>query len=83
MNAEAQTLRAAALVASAALRDDDQTARNLLRALPPHLIPVAAEAAVFAMAELLRDVLTPEHIQTAVREAQALAQQTATEGNRA
>ncbi|MEU9581069.1 hypothetical protein [Streptomyces chilikensis] len=76
----AQPYRAVALVASAALRDDDVSVRLLLQSQPPELLPAVAEAAVIALAELVRDFLPPDAIAAAISSAQELAQTEATEG---
>ncbi|MFJ3290388.1 hypothetical protein ACIPMW_34490 [Streptomyces sp. NPDC086669] len=74
-------LRTAALVVSSALRDDDQAARLLLHTLPPDHIKVTCEAAIFAMAELVREFVPAEAIQAAIRDAQQMAQNEATGRN--
>ncbi|MGW5210021.1 hypothetical protein ACWEQO_02065 [Streptomyces sp. NPDC004051] len=74
-------LRTAALVTAAALRDDDQAVRLLLATLPPDQAAAACQGAVLAMAELVREAITPEAVARAVRDAQQLAQTAATEGN--
>jgi hypothetical protein len=74
-------LRTAALITAAALRGDDVAVRLLLHTLPPERIAATAEGAVLAMAGLVREAITPEAVQNAVREAQQLAQQAATERN--
>ncbi|MBT2488795.1 hypothetical protein J7E96_09720 [Streptomyces sp. ISL-96] len=76
----AQFLRTAALVTSAALRDDDQAVHLLLHTLPPEQIAATAEGSILAMAELLRSAVTPAAMQAAIREAQALAHEAAIEG---
>ncbi|MES9523136.1 hypothetical protein [Streptomyces capoamus] len=81
MSIPSQYVRTAALVTAAALRDDDLAVRLLLNTLPPEEIAATAEGAVLAMAGLVREAITPEAVQRAVAEAQALAHQAATEGN--
>lgn len=75
-----QIYRTAALVVSAALRDDDTSARLLLHTLPRELVVATCEASIFAMAELLRNHVPAHAIQAAIHGAQQLAQQAA-EGN--
>ncbi|MEE1819331.1 hypothetical protein PUR59_30495 [Streptomyces sp. SP18ES09] len=81
MTVPAQFIRSAALITSAALRDDDTTVHLLLHTLPPEEIAATAEGAILAMAELLRDAVTPQAIQNAIREAQSLAHEAAIEGD--
>lgn len=76
-----QIYRTAALVVSCALRDDDQGARLLLHTLPTPLVAATCEAAIFAMAELVRDHVPAHAVQAAIHGAQQLAQQAATEGD--
>lgn len=73
-------LRTAALITAAALRDDETAVRLLLHSLPPEQAAAACEGSVLAMAGLVREAVTPEAVQNAVRAAQDLAQQAATEG---
>jgi hypothetical protein len=80
VTAEAQYLRTAALVTAAALRGDDIAVRLLLQTLPADQVAATAEGSVLAMAGLVREAITPHAVQTAVREAQQLAQQAVTEG---
>ncbi|MFD4551678.1 hypothetical protein [Streptomyces sp. NPDC058466] len=74
-------LRTAALVTAAALRGDDIAVRLLLQTLPTEQVAATAEGAVLAMAGLLREVLDPQAITRAVREAQQLAHDAVTEGD--
>ncbi|MFF1655798.1 hypothetical protein [Streptomyces sp. NPDC058255] len=76
-----QYLRTAALVTAAALRGDDIAVRLLLQTLPAEQVAATAEGAVLAMAGLLRQVLDPDAITRAVREAQQLAHDAVTEGD--
>lgn len=80
MTSEAQYLRTAALATAAALRDDETSLRLLLHTLPPEQIVATCEGAILAMAGLVREAITPQALQRAVAEAQAIAHQAATEG---
>ncbi|MFE4624654.1 hypothetical protein [Streptomyces mirabilis] len=73
-------LRTAALVTAAALRGDDIAVRLLLQTLTTDQVVATAEGSVLAMAALVREAITPDAVQRAVREAQQLAQQAVTEG---
>ncbi|MER5259743.1 hypothetical protein [Streptomyces sp. NPDC002855] len=73
-------LRTATLATAAALRGDETAVRLLLRSLPAEHGTAACEGALLAMAELVREAITPEAVENAVRAAQALAQQAVTEG---
>lgn len=83
MSVDPEAMRSAALVVSAALRDDDTSVRLILHTLPPRSAAAVAEASVLAMAELVREAITPEALQNAVREAQQLAHTAAQEGTQA
>jgi hypothetical protein len=74
-----QPTRTTALVCGAALRGDDTAARLLLQTCPPDLLPAIAEASVICLADLLREFLPPDAINNAIREAQRIAQDEATE----
>lgn len=76
-----QPLRTAALVTAAALRGDDIAVRLLLQTLPPEAVAATCEGAVLAMAGLLAEFLPPDATTRAIREAQALAHDAATERN--
>ncbi|MER7174589.1 hypothetical protein [Streptomyces mesophilus] len=76
-----QITRSAALVVSAALRDDDTSVGLILRTLPPDQVAEVAIASVTALAEILHDHIPPHAIRAGVTEAQRIAQTTATEGN--
>lgn len=78
---ESEFLRTAALVTAAALRGDDIAVRLLLQTLPAGQTAAACEGVVLAMAGLVCEVLDPEAIARAVREAQQLAHDAVTEGN--
>ncbi|MFD0117663.1 hypothetical protein ACFVZL_19885 [Streptomyces sp. NPDC058320] len=78
---ESDYLNVGALITAAALDDDVPAVRMLLRSLPPEQIAAAVEGGVLAMAGLVREVVTPEAIQNAAREARALAIQAANERN--
>lgn len=75
---DAQVLRSAALIASAALRDDDTSVRLLLHTLPPEIAAAVTEACVIAMAELVRDHVPLEAIAAGIKDAQQLAHEAAT-----
>jgi hypothetical protein len=53
----------------------------LIGTLPPDHVRVTAIASITAMADLVREAITPQALKRAVTEAQALAHQAATEGN--
>lgn len=74
-----QPLRTAALATAAALRGDDIAVRLLLHALPAEEIAATCEGAILAMAALVREAITPDAVQQAIREAQQLAHEAATE----
>lgn len=73
-------LRTGALVTAAALRGDDIAVRLLLQTLPPEQIAATCEGVVLAMAELVREAITPDAVARAVAEAQQLAQAAVHEG---
>lgn len=73
-------LNVASLVTAAALNDDETAVRLLLHGLPPEQTAAACEGAVLAMAGLVREAITPEAVEEAVRQAQALALEAVTEG---
>jgi hypothetical protein len=81
MNIDPEVMRKAALVASAALRDDDVSVRHVLHTLPPRIAAAVTEACVMALAELVRDHVPPNAIQAGIAEAQQIAQTAATERN--
>ena len=81
MTAPAPFLRTAALITSAALRDDDHSVRHLLHNLTPEEAAAATEGSLLAMAELVRQFVAPEAIQAAIRGAQVLAHETAAQGD--
>jgi hypothetical protein len=74
----AQVMRSAALVVSAALRDDDVSVRHLLHTLPPPIAAAVTEACVLAMAELVRDHVPPDAIAAGIADAQQIAHEAAT-----
>lgn len=74
-------LNVGALITAAALDDDTAAVRMLLLSIPPEQIAVAVEGAVLAMAGLVREAVTPEAIQAAIRGTRALAIQAANERN--
>ncbi|MGW3727314.1 hypothetical protein [Streptomyces sp. NPDC000851] len=76
-----QVMRAAALVVSAALRDDDTGVRHQLHSLPRDIAAAVTEASLLAMAELVRDHVPPDAIRAAIRDAQHIAQTEATGRN--
>ena len=78
---ESDFLNVGALITAAALDDDTPAVRMLLLSIPPEQIAAAVEGAVLAMAGLVREVVTPEGVQNAAREARALALQAANERN--
>lgn len=71
----AQVYRTAALVISAALRDDDQSVKCLLHRCDP----ATAEAVVLAMAERVRLFVPPEAIREELNGAQHIARTEATQ----
>lgn len=75
-----QIMRSAALVVSAALRDDDTSVGYILRSLPPEQAAEVAVASVTALAEILHTHLPPEAIRAGVTEAQNIAREASTEG---
>ncbi|MEU3105582.1 hypothetical protein [Streptomyces griseoflavus] len=77
---EAQVLRTGALITAAALRGDDMAVELLVGTLPADHVRIVAVAAVGAMAGLVREAITPEAVQQAVRDAQTLAHTAAQEG---
>ncbi|MFI1376887.1 hypothetical protein ACH4UY_33400 [Streptomyces longwoodensis] len=81
MTTEAEYLRTASLATAAALRDDALGLRRLLHSLPAEQIAAACEGSILTMAYLLRNFLPPDAITRAIREAQSVAHDTATEGN--
>lgn len=60
-------------VTVAALRDDDEGIRNLLRDLPADEAAAAAEGALLAMAELVRERTTPEELAVIIGAVQQLS----------
>lgn len=70
-------MRTAALVVSAALRDDDASVGHILRTLPPDQLPEIAVASVTALAEILHDHIPAEAIRAGIAEAQQIAQNSA------
>lgn len=68
-----QPYRAAALITSAAMRDDDTTVRQLLRAQPAEELAPVAEACVLALAELIREFVPACAIAAAITSAQDMA----------
>jgi hypothetical protein len=74
-------MRTAALVVSAALRDDDTSVGHILRTLPPEQTAEVAVASVTALAEILHDHIPAEAIRAGITEAQRIAQTAATERN--
>ncbi|MGY0067186.1 hypothetical protein ACWZEH_10210 [Streptomyces sp. QTS137] len=77
---EAQVLRTGSLITAAALRGDDMAVELLIGTLPPDHVRVVAVAAIGAMAGLVREAITPEAVQQAVRDAQQLAHDAVQEG---
>lgn len=73
-----QIMRQAALIVSAALRDDDTTVGHLLRNQPPDQLAEIAVASVTALAEILHQHIPAEAIRAGVSEAQRLAHNAAT-----
>lgn len=76
-----QIMRTAALVVSAALRDDDTSVGLLLRTAPPDQAAEVAVASVTALAEILHDHIPPEAIRAGITEAQRIAHEAATGRN--
>lgn len=83
MSVDSEVMRKAALVVSAALRDDDTSVRLILQTLPPRIAAAVTEACVLALAELVRDHVPSHAIQAAIRDTQQIAQAEATGRNRA
>lgn len=80
---KAQVMRQAALVVSAALRDDDTSVNHLLHNQPPDIAAEVAVASVTALAEILHDHIPAEAIRAGIAEAQQIAHEAATGRNRA
>ncbi|MEH0553423.1 hypothetical protein [Streptomyces sp. B21-101] len=78
---EPDLLRTCSLIAASALRGDDKGVELLLNTLHPDHVRVVAIAAVTSMADLVTAVCGAEAVQAAIRPAQDLAHQAATEGN--
>lgn len=78
---EPEILRTCSLIAASALRGDYTGVELLLNTLHPDHVRVVAIASVAAMADLVNATAGPEAVQAAIRSAQDLAHQAATEGN--
>lgn len=70
----------ATLAVAAALEDDDAAVCQLLHSLPPNQTAAGAEAAILAMAEMVRKSLTPEEVDACADAARKIARQVAQEG---
>lgn len=78
---EDAVLEDAALVVSAALRDDDVSVRHLLQTMAPEVAAATAEACVLAMAELVREFVPAHAIAAGITDAQQIAHEAATGRN--
>lgn len=68
-----QPYRKVALIASAALRDDDDSVRYHLNTCPPDQVRAVCEAAVLALAELVHQFVPAHAIHAALADAQDMA----------
>ncbi|MGW3663720.1 hypothetical protein [Streptomyces sp. NPDC005141] len=77
---ERELLRTGALITAAALRGDDLAVTLLLNTLHPDEVRAIAIAGITAMAGLVREAVCPQALAGAIREAQQIAHEAATEG---
>lgn len=71
----------ASLVVAAALEDDTEAVRLLLRGLRPEQVGAVAEGSVLALAILIREHVPAPAVQAAIDGARQLATEAATEGD--
>ncbi|MEU6101173.1 hypothetical protein [Streptomyces flaveolus] len=81
MSIEQEVARSAALVVSAALRDDDVSVGLILRTLPTETAAEVCVASVTALAEILHHHIPADAIRAGITEAQRLAHEAATGRN--